>query len=190
MKLPTQFFLYAALLFLAACSSDPNQEKLKYLASGDRYFQTGQYQEAVIQYRNALQIDPRLARAHYQLGRAYLSLNARDTAYRELAEAVKLQPNYPDAQLQLAALLNAGGRHKEARAVAEKVLAADPRSARAHRILGDQYVAARDIPHAIREFEKSMELDPALIETYADLGSLYVLTGKPAEAQSVFRKAV
>ena len=190
MKLPLQSFLYAVLLFLAACSTDPNQQKLKYLASGDRYFQNGQYQEAVIQYRNALQIDSRLARAHYQLGRAYLSLNAADTAYRELAEAVKLQPNYPEAQLQLAALLNAGGRHKEARAVAEKVLAADPGSARAHRLLGNEYVVARDIPHAVREFEKSIELDPAAIETSADLGALYVFTGKPAEAQAVFRKAV
>ena len=49
-------------LLLAGCSRDPNQQKYAYLASGDNYYQRSKYQEAVIQFRNAIQIDPDLPR--------------------------------------------------------------------------------------------------------------------------------
>ncbi len=71
----------AALALLTSCSADPNKQKFKYLRSGEAYFEKGKYQEAVIEYRNALEIDPRLAVAHYQLGRTYLALKNPDSAY-------------------------------------------------------------------------------------------------------------
>ncbi len=35
---------------LAGCSRDPNVRKQKYLESGQRYFDKGQYKEAAIQF--------------------------------------------------------------------------------------------------------------------------------------------
>src|SRR5208282_6635654 len=90
---------------LAACSSDPNQRKLKYLSSGDAYFKAGKYQEAVIQFRNAVALDPRFAKAHSQLAQGYLRLGNSEAAYREFQEAVTLDPKDSDAQLHLAGLL-------------------------------------------------------------------------------------
>ena len=54
------------VLLLAACASDPNKEKRAYLNSGEKYYKAAQYKEAVIQFRNAIQIDPRFAAAHAQ----------------------------------------------------------------------------------------------------------------------------
>src|SRR5271169_5198419 len=97
--------LLAGAVLLASCSSDPNTRKLKYLRSGEKYSKSGKYQEAVIEFRNALEVDPRFAPAHYQLGSAYLALKKTDSAYRELNEAVTLDPSNSQAQIELAAIL-------------------------------------------------------------------------------------
>jgi len=55
------------LALLAGCSQDPNVKKRKLLESGQRYFDKGQYQEAAIQFENAIQVDDRFADAHYKL---------------------------------------------------------------------------------------------------------------------------
>src|SRR5579872_3311030 len=59
---------------LAGCTFDPNKRKMKYANSGEEYAEQGKYREATIQFRNALQIDPKFAEGHYQLALAYLRL--------------------------------------------------------------------------------------------------------------------
>src|ERR1700693_1336577 len=118
--------LMAGAALLVSCSSDPNTQKLKYVASGESYFKTGKYQEAVIQFRSALEIDPRFAPAHHLLGRTYLALRNPGSAYRELTEAVTLDPSNSDAQLEFAALLLGRRQFDQAQSVAQKVLDLQP----------------------------------------------------------------
>ena len=54
--------LVAALL--TACSHDPNVRKQKYFESGERYYAKGKYREAIIQYRNAVDVDPNRTTRH------------------------------------------------------------------------------------------------------------------------------
>src|SRR5207248_9413424 len=68
---------------LTGCSRDPNVRKQKYLESGQRYFDEGKYREAIIQYRNATQVDGRFADAHYQLAQAYMKVQDWQHAYME-----------------------------------------------------------------------------------------------------------
>src|SRR4051794_36229431 len=147
----------AALLF-TACSTDPNKRKLSYLKDAEKYAAAGKYQEAVIQFRNALEIDPRFATAHYELGCAYIALKIPDAAFRELNEAVTLDPSNYDAQVKLATLLVGRGQLDQAQLFAQKVLAAEPGNARAHAILGEKHALAGDYSKAIEEFKKVVEL--------------------------------
>src|ERR1700685_280372 len=89
--------LILALAFLAGCSRDPNVRKVKYLNSGEKYLSKGKLNEAIIEFRNALEIDPRYAAAHYQLARAYVSFRNPEAAYREFQETVTLDPKNSDA---------------------------------------------------------------------------------------------
>src|SRR5208337_717264 len=121
-----------SLLFLAAlfvgCSHDPNVRKQKYLESGQRYFEKGKYQEAVIQFGNAAQVDSHYADAHYQLARAYSRLQQWTPAYLEYARTVELQPdNYP-ARLDLANLLIAGRDFKQAQEHTDFLLQNQPKN--------------------------------------------------------------
>src|SRR5579863_2438273 len=104
--------LALAVLSLGACSRNANT----YLASGDAYFKAGKYSEAVIQYRNAVQLRPGLAQAHYKLALAAVQARSLQEAYKEFRETVTLDPANRDAQLQFAALSLAAKQYDEAKA--------------------------------------------------------------------------
>ena len=126
--------LVALALSLAACSKSPQ----RYMASGDEYFKAGKYNEAILQYRNAIQRDPKLAKAHFQLAKAYLATQSFQAAFKELQTTVDLDPGNVEAQLQYASMLLAAKKYDDAKAVVAKVLAADPKNARAHALLGER----------------------------------------------------
>src|SRR5271157_691884 len=96
--------LVVSLLF-SSCSRDPNVRKQKYLESGQRYFEKGKYREAVIQFSNAIQVDPRFSDGHYHLAQAYLKLQQPGPAYEELDRTLEFDPDHYRAHLDLANLL-------------------------------------------------------------------------------------
>src|SRR5271168_3336845 len=84
---------------LTGCSRDPNIHKQKYLESGQRYYDKGQYREAEIQFQNAIQVDSRFAEAHYKMALAAMKLLDGRTALQELVTTVQIQPDHYAAQL-------------------------------------------------------------------------------------------
>ena len=134
--------LVVGLLLLLGC--DPNRRKLRYLHSGESYAQQRKYREAAIQFRNAIQVDPKYTTAHYEIALAYLGLHDLEAAYREFTVTVSLAPANTDAQLQLATLEMAHRRFDRAREAAQHVLASDPHNFRAHEILAQGYIATRE----------------------------------------------
>jgi len=178
------------LIMLTSCTTDPDRRALGYVHSGEQYFKAGKFQEAAIEFRNAVQIAPRSAEAHYQLARAYRSLKNSDGALRELTEATTLNPADSHAQLDFADLLIGRGQVENARSAAEKVLQADPNNARAHAVLGEAYGLTHHVPYAIQEFQKAIDLDPAKVEYYTALAVVHLAVGQPSAAETVNRKAV
>lgn len=179
-----------ALILFTGCSTDPNKRKVNYLRAGEAYIKSGKYQEAIIEFRNAIEIDPRFASAHYQLGNAYLAVNNPDAAARELTETVTLEPSNSQAQLQLAALLLNRGQLDQAQSTAQKVLATEPGNARAHAILAENLTLKRDFAGAIREFQQAVKLEPQRIENYGALGAAFRAAGRLPEAEDAYWKAV
>jgi tetratricopeptide (TPR) repeat protein len=177
--------LVGLALSVAGCSRNPE----KYLASGDKYFKAGKYTEAILQYRNAVQVNPRLGKAHFQLAQAYLAVQALQPAYKELQQTVDVDPGNVEAQLQFAAMLLAAKRFDDAKIAVEKVLAADPNNARAHAIVGDRLALAHDPDGAIREFQTAIKLDPRRVEVYSLLAQVYMTRSQLSDAEAIFKQA-
>ncbi len=192
MKIVTnkRHLLALSLLALAACSSDPSVRKQGYFQSGKKYFDQGKYQEAVIEFRNAIEIDTKFAEAHLQLAHAYLRLNATGDALRELQETVKLAPQNSGPKMELAPLLITQRQYEQADSLMRAVLKADPQNAQAHAILGLRYQAVHDFPNAIQEIKKAIQSDPKRVEYGAALGAVYLSAGQPSDAEGAYKKAI
>jgi len=61
----------------AAATFSPEAKKAKYLQLGQTYFDRGNTGEALIEFKNVVQLDPKNADTHYRLALTYLKLGGR-----------------------------------------------------------------------------------------------------------------
>ena len=135
---------------LVGCSRNPQVAKQKYLDKGKAYAQKGKYNEAEIEFENAIQIDSQFEPAHYELALCYLKQGALQRAYVELTRAVQIAPGDLKAQLELADLLLAGRKASDARDHAEIVLKSDPQNARS----ASHYFRSRRLARGYRQSDR------------------------------------
>jgi putative PEP-CTERM system TPR-repeat lipoprotein len=178
------------LLGLTACSRDPVKAAQRYVASGDAYASAGKYAEAIIQYRNAIQKDPRSSDARLKL--AEMSLRVRDgaTAVEEYIRAADLRPDDVALQLKTSRLLLLAGRFDDAKSRAEKILARDSKNVDAQIVIANALAEQKDLDAAVEQIEEALKLDPERSLTYTNLGALELGRGKRDAAERAFKRAV
>src|SRR6266700_6910797 len=143
---------------LTGCSRDPNVRKQKYFESGQRYFAEAKYREAIIQFRNATQVDGTFGAAHYQLAQAYLKVQDWQHAYGELSRTLELQPDNYKAHADIANLLVAGGEVKMAQEHVDLLLQKRPQDAETHIASANLLGKERRLDEAIAETKKAIAL--------------------------------
>src|SRR5690242_884937 len=82
---------------LSGCKSDPQATARTYFEKGNQQFQQQKFPEAIIEYRRAIQADPRLGPARLQLATAYATTGDGPNALREYARAAELLPDDDEA---------------------------------------------------------------------------------------------
>jgi putative PEP-CTERM system TPR-repeat lipoprotein len=178
-----------ALVIAAGCS-DPAKKKQEFFESGNRYFAAEKFEEAAIEYRNAIQIDARFSEARLRLGQTYARLNDHGSALGEYVRAADLLPENLEVQLTAGGYLLLAGRLDEARARAEAVLKHDAKNVQAHVLLGNALAGLKDFEAAVSEIEEAIELEPGRSASYTTLGAVEVARGRRDEAEKAFKTAV
>jgi tetratricopeptide (TPR) repeat protein len=172
---------------LLGCQSQ--EAKLaEHQSRGEAYAKDGKYPEAIIEFKNVLQIDPNRADGHYQLAKAYLAQNDLPKGFWELRETARLDPSNYEAKLQYGQLARLAGELDEALKQADDVIAAQPDKAAAHVLRGQALERLKRPDEADASFKRGMELDQtdtAPTFLYADF---LVRNGKPDDAEPLFRK--
>src|SRR4051812_707720 len=92
-------FIGLVLAFSSSCSSEASKQK--HLARGEEYLQKRKFQEAVMEFRAASDIDKNSSEAHWGLTRAYESQGKINEAIDELRQVIQLAPGNLDAKAKL-----------------------------------------------------------------------------------------
>src|ERR1044071_3714790 len=92
--------LLAAAIFLAGCTN-PEKAKAEHVTKGEAYLKDSKFQEASLEFRNAIQIDDQLASAHWGLARAFEGLERFPEMLDELRKTVTLDKNNLEARVKL-----------------------------------------------------------------------------------------
>lgn len=157
------------ILALTGCNRDPNVAKRKYLENGNKYFERGQFKEALIMYRNALKRDPKFGEGYYRAALAELRLQRWMDAARDLLRAVELEPKNLDAHTRLANLfLNGylGDKRRpkallsELQSLSEKMTQRFPNSYDEARLRGYLALFNNDSKEALAQFERANRIKP------------------------------
>jgi superkiller protein 3 len=145
--------------------------------------------EAIAAYRKAIELDPRFALAHSNLGNALLDQKKPDEAIAAYRKAIELDPNLTLAHNNLGNALRDQKKLPEAVAAFRKAIELDPKYAFAHTNLGLALYDQKKWDEAIAAFRKAIELDPNLANAYNGLAWL-LATWPEAKARDPGRAVV
>jgi len=175
---------FAAILFgiciavLASGCGNPERQKTKHYRKGLILAGRGRCAEAVSEYQKALKIDPRMAKAQYELGRCYAELRYDEQAIRALDAARALDPKLAlDALSRIADVYVSADRPKLAQKACLDALDIDPRNVDVIMFLANLMREAESIDEAKAWFENAVAIAPDRIEPHLALADLAMLEG-------------
>ena len=179
---------------LGGCDwSSPEEKKAKHRERATSYFEKNQFHEALIEYRNVAQIDPKDADAHYRLALTYLKLGGLTNlqqAFAEINKTVELDKTDQDAQLKLGEIYLLGNEPVKAREQAEIVLVSAPQNPEGLLLRGRSLINEKRYQEGIAELKKAIELDPKTMQPYIDLARAYFATNDRAAAEATLKQAL
>ncbi|HEY1343124.1 MAG TPA: tetratricopeptide repeat protein, partial [Bryobacteraceae bacterium] len=202
----------AALIGLVSCNTDPNVAKVRYLESGNKYFDRGKYKEARIMYVRAKQKDQRYGMAYYKLGLTDVKLSSVAEAVQSFRRAIELipaaMPEHWDAVVRLSDIYLAVTRDKpileEVRNYVDQLLKRDPNSFDGHRLAADLAFArageaykvaqkeegAKLLDEAIAEYRKADAIKPAQLGVSMQLARVLQARQDYTGAEALYRRVI
>ena len=178
--------LSAAVALTSACGGAETR-KLKYEQKGAEYFAERNYTKAQLEYRNALQIDPKDAELRFRVGQVSEKLGNPREAMGQYQAAIDLDPKHAAARAAIARLFLLGGLTDKAMELIEPGLAQDPKNPD----LLTARAAARsrlgNIQGAFEDAEAANKTAPGNEYTVAVLASLYTQSARSDKAIEIVR---
>jgi tetratricopeptide (TPR) repeat protein len=150
----------------------------------------GEYDAAIVEWRELVATNPDDARMHNNLGTALTRTGRYAEAIPEFEKALELNPQYHTIYHNLGRTLMAAGRSDEAIVAFEKGLQYYPESADLHNHLGLALASKRRLEEAKTQFEEALEINPNLAEAHHNLGRALAFTGQLEQAIPHFEKAI
>ena len=191
--------LLTAMLSFGSCSN-PEKAKAAHVAKGEAFLKDSKFQEASLEFRNAIQIDDKLASAHWGLARAFEGLQRFPEMLEELKRTVQLDQNNLDASLKLGNIYIAGSKGQpkveaekliaEAERLAKQVIQKDPKNIEGHILMGSVLFAQNLKDKAFEELNNAVQLDPQRVESYLSLATFYLVTNDQAKADETYKRAI
>ena len=164
-----------------------------FLAKGEEYLQKRKFNDALMQFRSAVESDRDSAKAHWGLARAYENLGEFSETLDELRKTVELDDTNLEAKTRFGNyfLLVQPPMIAETEKIRDEMLAADPSFIEGH-ILSASIMAAQGRPDAdvVNAVNKAIDLDPQRIESYISLERLYMTRDKAADAETAVRRGI
>jgi len=144
--------------------------------------QMGNYAKTVEICHRALDLDSKLAQAHYFAGLALLRLNRPAEAAQELQADLQLDPDNAEAEFNLAFTLQQQSQNTQAVELWKKVLARNPDHPEANYELGKELLTEGKADEALSYLEASVRLKPQFEPAHYQLQSAYRAVGRKDDA--------
>jgi tetratricopeptide (TPR) repeat protein len=157
---------------------------------GNALEQTGNVEEAIRQFRQAMRLTPDFAEGHNGLGLALLLVNKPQDAATEFEQALRARPDYPEAHFDLGLALEKLGRTTEAIEYYQLALHDRPDYVEAYVKLGSALFRMDRLREAAEEYESVLRLKPDYAVGHGDLGAIYQRMGKSADASVQYEFAL
>lgn len=191
-KFNFSFFLAICVGFavlLTSCAGDPK----KHIARGEEFLSKRKFQEAIMEFRAAADIDKSSADAHWGLARAREGQGDVIETINELRQTIDLKSDHLDAKTKLGNyfLLVTPPQIQDAEKMLDEIFTINPNFIEAHILKASVFSAQKKSDQEVIDvLNQAISLDPNRVESYLSLARFYMKTEKSAEAENTIKKAI
>ena len=181
--------LTVVLAITNGCARSPEAKKTRHLERGNQYFAKEQYRDAMLEYRNALRIDPKNAEATRQLGLAHFHAGELVQSFARLVRAKEMEPGNPAVRLKLGTILALAEQPARAAEEAAFVLEHDPKNVEALAIMAGAARSGDEVAAAVRRLEAVRD-ELRAPQIHLALGTLHLRSRNIGAAEVAYRNAI
>ena len=155
---------------------------------GVAFMEQYKHEDAVKQFKQALEGDPNFAVARINLALAHFYLADSRAAVEEARAGVKLAPDSPHAHYALAAALRNEKLYDESLVEFNKVLSIDQRDSATNIQIGQLHSQKQQYPQAIAAFQRAIDSEPFNATAVYSLAQALIRSGQTAEGQKTLAR--
>jgi tetratricopeptide (TPR) repeat protein len=188
-----RFLLLALVLGGGLIFASCNKSTEKHVARGEEYLQKRRFEEAVMEFRTAADIDKTSAKAHWGLARAYENLGQFYESIDALRQVTELDANNLEAKVKLGNyfLLSNPPQIPETERLLEDIFARDPNFIEGFVLKASLFRAQQKPEKVVLEvLNNAIALNPNRTETYLSLARFFIKTNKVNEAEKAIQKGI
>jgi tetratricopeptide (TPR) repeat protein len=150
----------------------------------------GRTEEAIADYREALEINPAYAEGYFNLGFALFRQGHTEKAVSEYRAALEINPDYAEAHSNLGLALFQEGRTEDAMAEDRETVRINPDLPEPHFNLGFALFQQGRTEEAIPEYREALRTAPGLADAHHHLGIALFQDGQAGEGIAQIQKAL
>src|SRR6266567_608147 len=158
--------------------------------AGDTYLNTKRYQEALLAFEQAIQLDPNDAVICNGKGLALSKLNRYREALTAYEQSIRLNPNNADTYLNKGDALDELERYEEALVAYKRAIRLDPNNADAYFNKGNVLDELERYEEALAAYEQAIRLDPDNADAHNSKGNVLDELERCEEALAAFEQAI
>jgi Flp pilus assembly protein TadD len=178
-------------LAMASCRFISKSASYKYYEDhGASAFDKQSYDEAAIDFRNAVQENPTAWEPHDYLGQIAVRRSFWEQASDEFGRAIQLNPAALSPHLHMAELLMGGGQFAEGQQEIQAAQKIDPKNFYAEILLGRIGLLQKNYTEALNHFGRAEQLDPKDPLGWTSSGVAKIGLVQYSDAESDFKKAL
>jgi tetratricopeptide (TPR) repeat protein len=181
-------YKHAVSILKEAIANNPHNEGAIYEIAFC-YDQLGEYEQAIKCYSDFLDENPYSFTAWYNLGNAYSKLEDYDKAIWAYDYCLVINEDFGPACFNLGSAYLSSEEYTKAVTYLERCIELDGEDAVALSYLGEAYEQLNELAKARHCYSRSVELAPALPDSWLGLGILEDLEGNTEEALTFLHKA-
>jgi tetratricopeptide (TPR) repeat protein len=162
---------------------DPDSYRAHQL-KGQYYEELNQDENAIAEYRKAVELNPQLPNVHFLIGNLYWRREKPDQAFPELRKELETDPSHPQALYELGDIYVSKNMPGEAAPYFLKAVQFEPGMEEAHLALARIYADENALDKAVAHLQKASALDPKDPTPHYRLSRVYQQAGKLQQSQA------
>jgi len=166
------------------------ERKAEHLERGKKYLAERNFDKAKVEFKNVLQIDPKVASPYFYLGQIEEARKNWQHSFALYQKACELDPADLDVKVKLAKLYMLGKQFDKADALLDTVLRAKPEDIDARMVKAGLASLKGDRAAAIGELGRITAEQPSRVDAFLVLAMLHVQQNDANEAERVLEQGL